>query len=150
LRTIFSTTNGMVETIRIELRPGHSKVRPLTYYQIARVIHAVPMNGFTADTVAKIVDQIVSNYCVSSDIEIGPQHCPWQLNDLSPALYVELAKTYWKAIKKPDVMSDIPILGIHQIKIVEENGLGIPNNFRTIIVDESLTNAEKSNLRPGG
>ena len=134
---------------RIELRPGHSKVRKLTYYQIARIIQAVPMNGFTADTVAKIVDQIVSNYCVSSDVDIGPQHCPWQLNDISPALYVELAKTYWKEIKKPDVMSDIPVLGIHQIKIVEENELVIPNNFRTIIVDEShdLTGSMRNILK---
>ncbi|PCJ44447.1 MAG: hypothetical protein COA99_06855 [Moraxellaceae bacterium] len=122
---------------RLELRPDHTKLRPLSYHQIAGIINAVPMNGYTAETVAKIIDRTVTNYCASADIDIGPQHCPWQVDNLSPTLYVELAKTYWKAIKNPDPGSNIPILGIHQIKLVEENQLAIPANFNYVIVDES-------------
>ena len=122
---------------RIELRENHAKLRPLNYHQIAKLLHLEGMNGFSAEIVAKIIDQIVNNYCFSSDLDIGPQHCPAQLKGLSTTLYVELAKTYWKSIKNPDPLSDIPILGIHQIKLVDENSLLIPDNFRYIIVDES-------------
>lgn len=122
---------------RIELRPDHSSLRPLTYHQIARLLNIEGMNGLTAETVAKIVDRIVTNYCASADADIGPQHCPWQLDGLSPTLYIELAKSYWKIIKSPDPLSKIPILGVHQVKIVDENSLAIPPNFRYVIVDES-------------
>ncbi|OUS27207.1 hypothetical protein A9Q99_15595 [Gammaproteobacteria bacterium 45_16_T64] len=114
-----------------------TKLKRLSYRQLANYINARPMNGFTTDTVINIVDHIVSNYCQSADFDIGPQHCPWQLDGISPTLYIELANALWNTIKDPTPNSAMPILALHQIKMVDEMELPVPNNFRYVIVDES-------------
>jgi len=117
---------------------GHrTKLKPFTYQQIGQVIYAKPLNGFDIEAVVNIVDHIVSNYCRSNDFEIGKQHCPWQLDSLSHEIYIELAKEWWKKIKDPNPNSLIPVLSIHQIKMVDEFRVGIPDKIKLVCVDEA-------------